>query len=142
MGATAADGTGLRRLAGPALMRLSAETGDTVFLMARAGFNTVCVDRQQGAYVIDSLTGHIGGQIPMGLVRPARRSSHSCRQPRLKSSSRPTNRCTSATRGFRPTACAGRCPSSASAAMVWMKARSSPASPRWRCPSCRGGGTP
>jgi DNA-binding IclR family transcriptional regulator len=70
MGATAADGTGLRRLARPALMRLSAETSDTVFLMARAGFNTVCVDRQQGAYVIDSLTGHIGGQIPMG-VGPA-----------------------------------------------------------------------
>ncbi|MDQ0473032.1 DNA-binding IclR family transcriptional regulator [Labrys wisconsinensis] len=70
MGATAADGTGLRRLARPALMRLSAETGDTVFLMARAGFNTVCVDRQQGTYVIDSLTGHVGGQIPMG-VGPA-----------------------------------------------------------------------
>ena len=35
--------------------------------MARAGFNTVCVDRQQGSYVIDSLTGHIGGQIPMGI---------------------------------------------------------------------------
>jgi DNA-binding IclR family transcriptional regulator len=70
LGATAADGTGLRVLARPALMRLSASTGDSVFLMARAGFNTVCVDRQQGTYVIDSLTGHIGGQIPMG-VGPA-----------------------------------------------------------------------
>ncbi|KRB49194.1 transcriptional regulator [Rhizobium sp. Root708] len=70
MGATAADGTGLRVLARPALMRLSAATGDSVFLMARAGFNTVCVDRQQGSYMIDSLTGHIGGQIPMG-VGPA-----------------------------------------------------------------------
>lgn len=70
MGATAADGTGLRVLARPALMRLSAASGDSVFLMARAGFNTVCVDRQQGSYVIDSLTGHIGGQIPMG-VGPA-----------------------------------------------------------------------
>ncbi|SEI10253.1 transcriptional regulator, IclR family [Rhizobium tibeticum] len=70
MGAAAADGTGLRVLARPALMRLSAATGDSVFLMARAGFNTVCVDRQQGSYIIDSLTGHIGGQIPMG-VGPA-----------------------------------------------------------------------
>ncbi|APO75921.1 IclR family transcriptional regulator protein [Rhizobium etli 8C-3] len=70
LGATAADGTGLRKVARPALMRLSAATGDSVFLMARAGFNTVCVDRQQGTYVIDSLTGHIGGQIPMG-VGPA-----------------------------------------------------------------------
>jgi DNA-binding IclR family transcriptional regulator len=70
LGATAADGTGLRKFCRPALLRLAAETGDTVFLMARSGFNTVCVDRQQGSYVIDSLTGHVGGQIPMG-VGPA-----------------------------------------------------------------------
>ena len=70
MRAAAADGTGLRQVARPALMRVAAMTGDSVFLMARAGFNTVCVDRQQGSYVIDSLTGHIGGQIPMG-VGPA-----------------------------------------------------------------------
>jgi DNA-binding IclR family transcriptional regulator len=70
MGATAADGTGLRRLARPALMRLSAETGDTLFLMARAGLNAVCVDRQEGTYIIDSLTGYVGGQIPLG-VGPA-----------------------------------------------------------------------
>lgn len=67
LGAAAADGTGLRQLARPALLRLAAATSDSVFLMARAGFNTVCVDRQQGTYVIDSLTGHIGGQIPMGI---------------------------------------------------------------------------
>lgn len=70
MGATAADGTGLRRLARPALVRLSAETGDTLFLMARAGFNAVCVDRQEGTYFLDSLTGYVGGQIPLG-VGPA-----------------------------------------------------------------------
>ncbi|MBZ9792667.1 IclR family transcriptional regulator [Rhizobium sp. 3T7] len=67
MGASAADGTGLRQLARPALLRLAAATSDSVYLMARAGFNTVCVDRQQGTYVIDSLTGHVGGQIPMGI---------------------------------------------------------------------------
>lgn len=70
MGATAADGTGLRRLARPALVRLSAETGDTLFLMARAGLNAVCVDRQEGTYILDSLTGYVGGQIPLG-VGPA-----------------------------------------------------------------------
>ena len=70
MGAAAADGTGLRQLARPAVLRLSAETGDTTFLMARAGFNAVCVDRQDGGYIIDTLTGHVGGQIPMG-VGPA-----------------------------------------------------------------------
>jgi DNA-binding IclR family transcriptional regulator len=70
LGATAADGTGLRKLCRPALLRLAGETGDTVFLMARSGLNVVCVDRQEGTYVLDSLTGHIGGQIPMG-VGPA-----------------------------------------------------------------------
>ncbi len=70
MGARAADGTGLRQIARPALMRLAATSGDPVFLMARGGFDAVCVDRQQGTYMIDSLTGHVGGQIPMG-VGPA-----------------------------------------------------------------------
>jgi DNA-binding IclR family transcriptional regulator len=70
LGATAADGTGLRKLSRPGLLRIAAQTGDTVFLMARSGFNVVCVDRQEGSYVLDSLTGHVGGQIPMG-VGPA-----------------------------------------------------------------------
>lgn len=67
MGARAADGTGLRTLCRPALIRVAAETGDTVFLMARSGLNAVCVDRQEGTYMLDSLTGHVGGQIPMGV---------------------------------------------------------------------------
>jgi DNA-binding IclR family transcriptional regulator len=70
LGAKAADTTGLRRVCHPALMRIAARTGDTVFLMARNGFNTVCVDRQEGTYIIDSLTGNVGGQIPLG-VGPA-----------------------------------------------------------------------
>ena len=67
MGAQAADSAGLRRIAQPALMRLCALTGDTVFLMARNGLNTVCVDRHDGIYVIDSLTGGVGGQVPLGV---------------------------------------------------------------------------
>ena len=70
LGAKAADTTGMRRVCHPALLRIAAETGDTVFLMARNGFNTVCVDRQDGGYRIDSLTGQVGGQIPLG-VGPA-----------------------------------------------------------------------
>ena len=70
LGALAADGTGLRKVCRPALLRLASKSGDTVFLMARSGFNAVCVDRQEGTYIIDSLTGHVGGQIPLG-VGPA-----------------------------------------------------------------------
>lgn len=67
MGATAADGTGLRRVARPALLRLGSETGDPTFLMARAGFNAVCVDKHESTYFLSSLTGYVGGQIPLGV---------------------------------------------------------------------------
>jgi DNA-binding IclR family transcriptional regulator len=67
LGARAADSTGLRRICRPALLRIAAETGDTVFLMARSSLNAVCVDRQEGTYILDSLTGHVGGQIPLGV---------------------------------------------------------------------------
>lgn len=70
LGAKAADGTGLRQVAHPSLLRLAHQTGDTVFLMARSGVDCVCVDREQGDYVISSLTGQIGGKIPLG-VGPA-----------------------------------------------------------------------
>jgi hypothetical protein len=51
-------------------LRIAAETGDTIFLMARSGSNAVTVDRQEGTYMIASLTNNIGGQIPLG-VGPA-----------------------------------------------------------------------
>ena len=67
LGAQAADGTGLRRLSRPALTRLSAETGETSYLMVRSGLNTVCVDRHPGSYVIESLTQNVGGTLPLGI---------------------------------------------------------------------------
>lgn len=70
LGAKAADSSGFRRLFHPSLLRIAGETGDMVFLMVRSGFNTVCLDRQEGSYIIDTLTGQIGGQIPLG-VGPA-----------------------------------------------------------------------
>ncbi|MDJ0390727.1 IclR family transcriptional regulator [Roseomonas sp. E05] len=63
----AADGTGLRRLCRPALARLSGESGETTFLIVRSGLNAVVVDRQEGAYVIESLTQGVGGLMPLGI---------------------------------------------------------------------------
>ena len=77
LGSQAAEGTGLRRLVRPGLLRLAAETGDTVFLMARTGVSAVCIDRQEGTYMIASLTGYVGGQIPMG-VGPASQAILAC----------------------------------------------------------------
>jgi len=71
LGARAADITAFRRICRPALLRIAAETGDTAMLFARSGFNSVCIDRQEGTYVVDSLTGRqVGGELPLG-VGPA-----------------------------------------------------------------------
>jgi DNA-binding IclR family transcriptional regulator len=63
----AAEGTGLRRLCRPALTRLTGESGETTFLIVRSGLNAVVVDRQEGTYVIESLTSGVGGLIPLGV---------------------------------------------------------------------------
>ncbi|WP_176849486.1 IclR family transcriptional regulator [Belnapia rosea] len=63
----AADGTGLRRICRPALARLSGESGETTFLIVRSGLNAVVVDRQEGDYVIESLTQGVGGLMPLGI---------------------------------------------------------------------------
>jgi len=63
----AADGNGLRRLCRPALLRISAETQETTFLIVRSGLNAMVVDRQEGSYVIESLTQGIGGLLPLGI---------------------------------------------------------------------------
>ncbi|HLI11845.1 MAG TPA: IclR family transcriptional regulator [Alphaproteobacteria bacterium] len=67
LGMQAADGTAFRRICRPALLRLSAATGETILLMARSGADTVCIDRQDGTYVIEPLARQIGGAIPLGV---------------------------------------------------------------------------
>lgn len=67
LGARAADGPGLRRLCRPALRRLVVETGGTTFLMMRRGFDSLCVDRQDGGYFVQTLTGDIGGSVKLGI---------------------------------------------------------------------------
>jgi len=61
------DQGGLVVAARAGLLRLASYSGDCMFLMARSGFDAVCLDRQDGEYTIRSLTGHIGGATPLGL---------------------------------------------------------------------------
>lgn len=63
----AAEGTGLRQLCRPALARLTQESGELTFLIIRSGLNAVVADRQDGGYVIESLTHGVGGLIPLGV---------------------------------------------------------------------------
>jgi DNA-binding IclR family transcriptional regulator len=67
LGHQAAEGTGMRALFRSVLTRLCAETGDTVFLMVRSGFQSVCVDRRDGTTMIPTVTGGIGGVAPLGI---------------------------------------------------------------------------
>jgi DNA-binding IclR family transcriptional regulator len=57
----------LREICRPILLRLCASLGDTLFLLARSGFDAVCIDRSEGPYPIRSFTGDIGGRIALGV---------------------------------------------------------------------------
>ena len=67
LGLAAAPQFNLRQIAGPALRRVAEKTGDTVFLIARSGFDTVCLDRQEGAFPIKALTLDVGTRRPLGV---------------------------------------------------------------------------
>ena len=51
----------------PAMVRLAAATGDTVYLSMRDGDEALCVDRQTGSYPIRTLTLDIGDRRPLGI---------------------------------------------------------------------------
>lgn len=67
LGLAAASQFNLRDVCHPTLVRLSEKTGDTVFLTVRSGFDTVCLDRREGAFPIKTLTLDIGTRRPLGV---------------------------------------------------------------------------
>lgn len=67
LAARAGNPAGLRDLCRPALLRLCASLGDTIFLLARTGFDAVCLDRSEGPFPIRSFTGDIGGRVALGI---------------------------------------------------------------------------
>lgn len=67
LAARAGQAGGLRDLARPVLLRLSATLADTIFLLVRNGYDAVCLDRIEGPFPIRSFTGDIGGKVPLGL---------------------------------------------------------------------------
>lgn len=71
LAAGAAQTDGLRDLARPALLRLSATLSDSVFLLVRNGFDAVCLDRVEGPFPIRTFTGDIGGRVPLGIGQGA-----------------------------------------------------------------------
>jgi DNA-binding IclR family transcriptional regulator len=67
LAARAGDAGGLREHCRPALLRLGASLGDSIFLLVRAGFDAMCLDRWEGPFPIRSFTGDIGGRVPLGV---------------------------------------------------------------------------
>ena len=67
LAAKAGNAMDLRAVCRPALLRLCASLGDTIFLLVRSGFDAVCLDRSEGPFPIRSFTGDIGGRIPLGM---------------------------------------------------------------------------
>lgn len=51
----------------PSLAKLAAQSGDTAVLSIRAGSDTVCIDRQTGAFPIQSNYLHPGTRRPLGV---------------------------------------------------------------------------
>lgn len=57
----------IRDLCEPAMARLSQETGDTVYLVIRSGFEAVCMHRLEGSFPIRALVLEVGSRRPLGV---------------------------------------------------------------------------
>lgn len=57
----------VRLLLAPVLSRIAAQSGDTVFLLMRSGYQSVCLDRRLGSYPVKTLVVDIGTRRPLGV---------------------------------------------------------------------------
>jgi DNA-binding IclR family transcriptional regulator len=57
----------LRMRARPSLVRLAVLSGDTVLLSVRQGFESVCIDRETGAFPIRATYLDVGSRRPLGV---------------------------------------------------------------------------
>jgi len=71
LAASAGNPGDLRSICRPALLRLSASLGDSIFLLVRSGFDAICLDRSEGPFPIRSFTGDIGGRVALGVGQGA-----------------------------------------------------------------------
>ncbi|MGG1943723.1 IclR family transcriptional regulator [Trinickia sp. NRRL B-1857] len=67
LAAQAGNPGGMRMLCRPALLRLCASLGETIFLLAKSGFDAVCLDLCEGPFPIRSFTNDVGGRIALGV---------------------------------------------------------------------------
>lgn len=51
----------------PAVIAVAGDTGHSSYLLARAGFDAICVAMQAGTALVQTLSGGVGGRIPLGV---------------------------------------------------------------------------
>jgi DNA-binding IclR family transcriptional regulator len=66
LAARAGNVLGLRDIARPHVLRLTASLGETIFILVRSDYDAVCIERSAGPLPIRALTD-IGGRVPLGL---------------------------------------------------------------------------
>lgn len=67
LGLVASTHFNLRDQCTPFLARISAETGDTAFLVVRSAADSFCLDRKSGSFPIQVLTVEVGKRRPLGI---------------------------------------------------------------------------
>jgi DNA-binding IclR family transcriptional regulator len=67
LGLAASPKQPLRDICHPHLQKVAGETGDTVFLTVRAGFDGLCVDRVEGAFPIKVFVLEVGKRRPLNV---------------------------------------------------------------------------
>ncbi|MBM6595136.1 helix-turn-helix domain-containing protein [Microvirga sp. BT291] len=50
-----------------AVVEIAAQVGYSSYLLVRAGFDAMCVDMQEGTAFVQTLTGGVGGRVPLGI---------------------------------------------------------------------------
>lgn len=67
MAAAFADRSDLRTVCEPVLRSVSEETGNSAFLIARLGYESICLARVVGSYPVQVLTVNVGSRNPLGV---------------------------------------------------------------------------
>jgi len=67
MGLAAAPKVALRDICHPHLQEIAEQTGDTVFLTLRSGFDGVCIDRAEGNFPIKAFVLDVGRRRPLNV---------------------------------------------------------------------------
>ena len=67
LGLAASPQFNLSDICRPSLERIAARSGDTAFLSVRSGYDSVCIDRKEGAFPIKALTLEVGTRRPLGV---------------------------------------------------------------------------